>query len=144
MWPHLPDVAEEHVPRAWSAYAIDALVHQSPKMEEAIDDEQLIWFNAEVIGADRLPLGRDAAEPERDATLTSKGTEPASSLLNPSSRTEPWLREANEGDPHLRWSFVPGLRAPEAKQGWPVEPVMLAIIDNVQLLPPTSDSLADG
>jgi len=70
--PHLPDVAEDHVPRAQAIY-VGALIHELTEMEQTIDDEHLVVLNVQVIDGNRLPLcRRDAVEPERDADFARR------------------------------------------------------------------------
>ncbi|WVZ48781.1 hypothetical protein U9M48_000190 [Paspalum notatum var. saurae] len=122
--PHVPDVGEHHVPRARALdiVLVHALVHQSPKMEQAVDDEHLVGLDVHVGGADRLPPRRDDdTELEWEPTPAGELGEPAPGLVDPRGRTEPGLGEADGGDPHLRRATLPISQVTQQKR--PLEAV---------------------
>ncbi|RCV39778.1 hypothetical protein SETIT_8G250100v2 [Setaria italica] len=134
--PHPPDVAEHLVPGAGPA-GDDALVHQVSEMAEAAHHEHLVIIShaqVQVIGRDGLPLGRDPAEPERHAQLTSAVHETAACLVDLVRGAEAGLGQVDAGDPDLRRAAVPGGEA--AQQARPLEAISDAVVDDVQAAAP--------
>ncbi|WVZ48805.1 hypothetical protein U9M48_000212, partial [Paspalum notatum var. saurae] len=136
--PEAPDVVEDGVPgapRHRRTYVAAAVVYEPPERAEAVDDEELVRIDAEIVGADRLPPGRhDALELERHAELAGAAAEAAPRLVEARGWPEPilWLWDIDAGDPHLRRATLHGRQM--GQQGGPLRPEVDAVIHDLAKL----------
>uniref|UniRef100_A0A0A9GA95 Uncharacterized protein n=1 Tax=Arundo donax TaxID=35708 RepID=A0A0A9GA95_ARUDO len=63
MWVHLPNCVQDHVPWTLSHHT---LVHQSLELEHAVDNQQLIILDMEILYLNSLKSRCDGLELKRD------------------------------------------------------------------------------